>query len=151
LSEHSQVVPRTRVAMVLVDGDRLLLVRHQKGDQTYWLLPGGGLDYGEELAACAKRELFEETGLAVEVERFLYLSESISPDKSRHILHITVLGRLVGGALVKADEAVLAEVAWVPFAELAALTMYPAFQDRLLSSYAADFNHDMHYLGSRWT
>ena len=143
--------PRTRVAVVVVDGDRLLLVRHQKPGKSYWLLPGGGLDYGEELAACARRELMEETGLDVEVTGYLYLSESIAPDGSRHILHVTLAGKVVGGALRKADEDVLAEVAWVPFAGLPELVLYPAIQEQLLASFAAGFAHDMRYLGSRWT
>ena len=143
--------PRTRVAVVLVDGDKLLLVRHQKPGKSYWLLPGGGLDHGEELAACGVRELREETGLEIAIDGYLYLSESIAPDRSRHILHVTLLGHVTGGTLAKADEDVLAEVAWVPFAELPGLTLYPAIQDVLVASHAAGFKHDMRYLGSRWT
>jgi ADP-ribose pyrophosphatase YjhB (NUDIX family) len=148
---HSKDLPRTRVAVVLVDGDRLLLVRHRKGEKTYWLLPGGGLDYGEGIFECAARELREETGLEIEAEKLLYLSEAIAPDKSRHILNLTVLGRLTGGELAKADEEILDEVAWVPFADLAGLTLYPAIQPQLLASYQEGFAHDMRYLGSMWT
>lgn len=147
---HSTELPRTRVAVVLVDGDKLLLVRHVKGDRTYWLLPGGGLDYGETIAECAARELNEETGLDIRVERHLYLSEAIAPDKRRHILNVFVQGSLVGGTLTQPDEAVIAEVAWVPFAEIRGLTMYPAIADTLLASYEAGFQHDMRYLGSMW-
>lgn len=150
MSEHSTRLPRTRVAVVVVEGDRLLLVRHQKGDRTYWLLPGGGLDYGEEIAECAKREIQEETGLDIAVDKFLYLSEGIAPNKSRHILHLTVLGHLVGGTLQKADEGILAEVAWVPFSQLKAITLFPAIQDTLLASFEAGFQHEMRYLGSIW-
>lgn len=148
---HSKDLPRTRVAVVLVEGDRLLLVRHRKGEKTYWLLPGGGLDYGEGIFECAARELAEETGLQIEARKLLYLSEAIAPDKSRHILNLTVLGRLLGGELQKADEEILDAVSWIPFDELQSLTLYPAIQDQLLASYREGFAHDMRYLGRIWT
>ncbi|MDB5096497.1 MAG: hydrolase [Cyanobacteria bacterium RYN_339] len=148
---HSTDLPRTRVAVVLVEGDRVLLVRHTKKDKSYWLLPGGGLDYGEGIAECARREIREETGLEIQVERFLYLSEAIAPDRSRHILNITVLGRLAGGELTTPDEEVLDAVQWFPIVELPTLTLYPAIQPHLLASHAAGFVHEMRYLGSIWT
>lgn len=37
----------------------------------HWLLPGGGVDPGEDARQCAQREVFEELGLEVEVGRLL--------------------------------------------------------------------------------
>jgi ADP-ribose pyrophosphatase YjhB (NUDIX family) len=148
---HGRELPRTRVAVVLVEDDQVLLVRHSKRGESYWLLPGGGLDYGEGIAECARREIREETGLEIEVERFLYLSEAIAPDRSRHILNITVLGRLAGGTLELAQGDIMDAVQWFPFAELAGLTLYPAIQAELLASHTAGFQHEMKYLGSIWT
>ena len=39
--------PRVRVAVALINEQGLLLVRHQKRERSYWLLPGGGLEFGE--------------------------------------------------------------------------------------------------------
>jgi 8-oxo-dGTP pyrophosphatase MutT (NUDIX family) len=57
-----------RVLVVDDDGALLLLqgcdpARLDRG--TWWFTPGGGLDEGETSADAARRELFEETGLAV--------------------------------------------------------------------------------------
>lgn len=151
MSEHSRTHPRVRVAAVVVRGDRLLLVRQRKGENTYWLLPGGGLDYGESIEQCARREVHEETGLEIEVKKFLYMSEAIAPDQSRHILNVYVLGTALGGTLTTPDEPNIEEVAFVPFADLKGLVMFPAIAESLVVSYENGFEGDMRYLGNMWT
>jgi 8-oxo-dGTP pyrophosphatase MutT (NUDIX family) len=45
-------------------GGKILLLKRAVGEATgTWYTPGGGLDPGEEPVECARRELFEETGL----------------------------------------------------------------------------------------
>ena len=54
-------------ALVMDEEGRVLLVRqgeHRTGD---WELPGGKVKRGESIAAAARREVLEETGVAVEV------------------------------------------------------------------------------------
>ncbi|WP_221088749.1 NUDIX domain-containing protein [Deinococcus aquaedulcis] len=51
------------VGVALFDADRLLL--HQRLDGT-WSLPGGHMNPGESLEGAARREVGEETGLAVQ-------------------------------------------------------------------------------------
>jgi 8-oxo-dGTP diphosphatase len=66
----------------IVRAHHLLLIRHQDhgaNGRTYWLLPGGGREGGETEAACVAREMSEETGLAVTVERLL-LDEAVESD-----------------------------------------------------------------------
>ena len=50
----------TSVIPILPDA-RLVLIRRR--DNGLWSLPGGIVDWGEDLATAAKRELAEETGL----------------------------------------------------------------------------------------
>jgi 8-oxo-dGTP diphosphatase len=57
---------------VLVDLEgtepRALLLRRRKPPVGLWENPGGMLEEGEDFVACARRELYEETGVGAEVE-----------------------------------------------------------------------------------
>lgn len=49
--------------LVVDEADRLLLVRLVFGPRAWWVLPGGGIDAGEDEIAALRRELREEIGL----------------------------------------------------------------------------------------
>ena len=55
--------PRIRVSAMMRWRGRVLLLRHEKGGEEVWLLPGGGVHLGESLLRALQRELWEETGL----------------------------------------------------------------------------------------
>jgi len=74
---------KVRVGVVLVVEDKLLLVR--QNDRPFWVLPGGTLEPGEGLDACAIRELQEETRLDITIQRLLYVSDFIQPGPKQTI------------------------------------------------------------------
>lgn len=75
---------RIRAAAIVVEGDSVLLVRHEhdrvEDGETWWVPPGGGVEGAESLAECARRETFEETGLSVELGGIAYVREFLEPD-----------------------------------------------------------------------
>jgi len=56
---------RIRAGVLIWRDGEVLLVRHEKGGRSYWLVPGGGVDPGETMVVAAARELIEETGYIV--------------------------------------------------------------------------------------
>jgi len=72
---------RTRVCGVCFQNDSLLVVKHRGLGENgvLWTPPGGGVQYGDTLENNLIREFQEETGLAIQVVRFLFVYEYIGP------------------------------------------------------------------------
>lgn len=130
-----------RVGAVVTRDGALLLVRHQKPDRDpYWVLPGGRLEPGESIPACAEREVREETGLSARFSGVLYVSEFLRA--GRHTVDITVRmtpegeGEAVLGSdpeVAPGSKPTLTELRWVAADELESLELLPvSIKGRLL-------------------
>ena len=62
---------RHDVTFFITNGARLALIRKPQFAPGIWRPPGGGVKPGEDFAAGIQREALEETGLHVEVRRYL--------------------------------------------------------------------------------
>ena len=111
--------PLVGVGAVIVEQGRVLLVQRGKEPlKGHWTLPGGVLEVGESLADGVAREVFEETGLAVEPIELVELLDRIHREKDRVRYHYVIadyLCRVTGGELLAASDA--DAVRWVERAE----------------------------------
>jgi mutator protein MutT len=114
---EEQARPEVCVGAIVVDDDRLLMVRRgQLPAVGEWSVPGGRVESGETLVEAVVREVAEETGLEVVCGELVGWVERIGPGYHFVILdfHATVLDDRPPIAGTDA-----AEVAWVPLTELA--------------------------------
>ncbi len=89
-------------AVIIHDG-RVLLTR--RNDLPLWVSPGGHMDRGETVRACCVREVREETGLDVEVERLVGLYARLRPRSHRMAwMSFLFACRVVGGSPCVTDE-----------------------------------------------
>ena len=59
------------VTLFILNGDRLALIRKHPFPPDVWRPPGGGVKEGEDFVEAVRREGLEETGLRVELTRYL--------------------------------------------------------------------------------
>jgi len=67
-----------------------------------WCLPGGFMEAREEPEESAQREVFEETGLNVEIDRLL---GAHSPGKGINVIILFYLAKPATGLMVAGDDA----------------------------------------------
>ncbi|MCU0396998.1 MAG: NUDIX domain-containing protein [Cyclobacteriaceae bacterium] len=82
---------RIRVCGLCWKNNSLLLVNHIMGtENTFWVPPGGGVEFGESLEEALKREFVEETGLIIQVKEFRFVVEVLRPPLHAIELFFTV-------------------------------------------------------------
>lgn len=131
--------PQVAVGGVAVHAGRILLIRRGHGPAAgTWSVPGGRVHHGETLHEAVVREVAEETGLPVAVERFLGWVERIDDDNGSHfvILDFAVTALEPDQTVVAGDDAL--EAAWVPLGDLGDRTLAPGLLDFLEESGALD-------------
>jgi 8-oxo-dGTP diphosphatase len=106
-------------AIVLDGAGRLLLIRRgREPGRGLWSLPGGRCEPGEDAAAAAVRETYEETGLEVTAGRLVGRVERPGPGGITYLID-DLACTVTGGTLRAGDDA--DEARWIGAAELAAL------------------------------
>jgi 8-oxo-dGTP diphosphatase len=81
----SKQKPRlTSGVLVVHDGKYLLAERNKENYNGYWIIPGGGVQFGETIQEAALREIKEETNLDVELIKLIGHKEVINVPGDYH-------------------------------------------------------------------
>lgn len=154
------MIHRIRSAAIIVKDNAVLLVKHrfpERGGFECWVPPGGGLDDGESIYDCAKRETYEETGLTVELGPIIYLREFVEVSKARHHFEIYILATSFSGELTMAniplsdpDFAFIKEVQFLTKHEMQKVTVFPeVLKEKFWQDLSSGKRMETQYLGQQ--
>ncbi len=73
-----------RVRGIILHENKLLVVKHPH-DLSYYALPGGVLEFGEDVRGCMRREILEELGVESKVGKLLYINNFVNKDSVQSI------------------------------------------------------------------
>lgn len=105
-------VTGTTIIPVLPDG-RIVLV--QRSDSEKWGLPGGMVDWGEDIPHAACRELAEETGLKlVKIKSLIGVYSDPKRDPRLHSISVLLEAEVTGEIAVKDKLEILQAKAYLP-------------------------------------
>ena len=82
----------------------VLIKRDIEPFKGYWHLPGGAVRKGERIIDALKREVFEETGLIVEVEKLAGIYDDPARDPRGHWISLCFLTKGVKGEMRGSEE-----------------------------------------------
>jgi len=88
--------------LVRRNGKTLVGVRLSENGYGSYAFPGGGLEFGESWERCGEREVYEETGMIVQVvpykdQPYLFVTNNIMDGGKRHYITIWLLADWVSG------------------------------------------------------
>lgn len=122
--------PLIGVSAYIAREGEVLLVRRARPPRV-WSLPGGLVELGETLTEAAIREVREETGLEITLERLASVIDVIRPDAEgrieRHFVLAVFVAHMAGGKLAAGDDA--AEAEWVARDALAGRELTPGTEE----------------------
>lgn len=122
------------VRVVILDNqNRMLMVKQEHEDRDIWMVPGGGIEEGENSVDAAVREIKEETGLDIEVGKLIWHVEEVSERGQRFVNFF--MGRITGGQMALGldpefdeDSQVLREVKFMSRQEIEEIpVLYPEY------------------------
>lgn len=136
--------PRLAVRGVVVHEGRLLLVNaYGGGISDLWCAPGGGVERGSSLPDNLAREIYEETGLTVQVGTPCLVNEFHDPDRDFHQVEVFFRCKLRAGTLSedwKDPEQIVDQRRWVSEADMQALRVKPNSLSRV--AFQRGFGYD---------
>ena len=114
---------RVRVCGICVQDDKILLVNHSGMNESgeFWSPPGGGLEFGESIEDCLKREFLEETNTVISVGKFLKINEFVKPPL--HAIELFYEVKILSGEIKigfdpEMDYQIIKDIQWLNFEEV---------------------------------
>jgi 8-oxo-dGTP diphosphatase len=114
---------RIRVCGICIEDQKILLINHSGMNESgeFWSAPGGGLQFGETIEECLKREFLEETNTLISIGKFLIIKEFIKIPL--HAIELFYEVKIESGEVKKGydpeiEQQIIKDIRWLTFEEV---------------------------------
>lgn len=111
--------PKVGVGVIIWHENKVLMQERigAHGEGT-WSFPGGHLEFGEALEACAARETEEEVGVCLGAPRVVSVTNDVFEDEGKHYITVFVQGHLESGVPRVAESHRARRVGWFAWEDM---------------------------------
>jgi 8-oxo-dGTP pyrophosphatase MutT (NUDIX family) len=127
-----------RSRAIIVRNHHIALIKRQRGERTYYVIPGGGMEPGESPEQTAIRESLEELGLNVTIERLL--ARVVFHGREQYYFFARVIGGHFGTGMgpemtgkYPPERGTFTPV-WVPLKQVEKIDLFPPSIAELISN-----------------
>ncbi len=122
-------MPRGRVAAIIVKDNAVALIERRRGDDIYYLFPGGAVEGNESPTEALIREIYEELGLHIEMDQLVAEVSYQGASSTTSLPGVVggVFGAGYGREIVgpTAPEDGTCTPVWIPIAQMHHKPVYP--------------------------
>lgn len=111
--------PLVGVAVIIFKDHKVLLGKRKNSHgHGSWAFPGGHLEFNETIEGCARREVYEETGLYIKNIRHGAFTNDIFSDEHKHYITLFVVSEYDYGLLQLREPDKCEEWSWFSWSAL---------------------------------
>ncbi|MEK6952465.1 MAG: NUDIX hydrolase [Nanoarchaeota archaeon] len=105
--------PKVGVGVIIIKDNKVLFGQRKNshGEDT-WSVPGGHLEFNESIEECAKREVFEETGIEIKNLKIGPFTNDIFKEEEKHYITIYVVADYDSGEVKVKEPDRMIEWSW---------------------------------------
>ncbi|MBC6972835.1 NUDIX domain-containing protein [Bacillus sp. Xin] len=116
---------RNRGAGIIIQGDKIALIKRIRNDEVYFVFPGGGIEEDETPEEATVCEAYEELGVHIEIQKLVTKYEYKG---TQYFYEARIMGGVLGTG--KAEEFTTVDrgqyiPVWIPIQELFNLNIKP--------------------------
>ena len=126
---------RIRVGGIIFINKKILLVTHVKKNKEYWVTPGGRAEFGESATDALIREVYEELGLKIKINQFLFYNESLPPAYPVHTLNLFFLVKPLTTGITLEENSLIGKYEFFSRNQIKKILLYPEINKIIYKHY----------------
>ncbi len=138
---------KVRPAALIIVNEAILTLRYNYNGTDVFMLPGGNMEFGENMQTCLARELEEELGIQSEIKDLLFIAEVHQAEMDKLHCVFNVVHSPNTQPRINPKETSALEIVYLPFEKIQEVALYPHLPEQILTYCQTRLIPSMPFLG----